>query len=80
MKTIHLCCFVLLSIFSFRSEAKTTPTTTSSTTFYISPDGDDSNEGTIDQPWKTIQHGVDEINLTGGTLKLHDTEWFASRA
>ncbi|MEM9007751.1 MAG: choice-of-anchor Q domain-containing protein, partial [Cyanobacteria bacterium P01_F01_bin.86] len=29
-------------------------------TFYVSPDGDDANPGTKDQPWKTINYAVSE--------------------
>ncbi len=30
--------------------------------FYVSPDGNDDNDGSINDPWKTIQHGVNNIN------------------
>ncbi len=36
-------------------------------TYYVAPDGDDSNPGTIDQPWKTIDTAVDELGA-GDTL------------
>lgn len=32
--------------------------------YYVAPDGDDSSPGTLDAPWRTVQHGVDA--MTGG--------------
>ncbi|MCK4470569.1 MAG: hypothetical protein KAW49_02155, partial [Anaerolineae bacterium] len=29
--------------------------------YYVSPDGDDANPGSFDQPWRTIQHAVDNV-------------------
>ncbi|MEO0986453.1 MAG: right-handed parallel beta-helix repeat-containing protein [Cyanobacteria bacterium J06639_14] len=34
-------------------------------TFYVSPDGDDANPGTKDQPWKTISYAVSEDSAVG---------------
>lgn len=31
-------------------------------TFYVSENGNDSNDGTIDAPWKTIQKAADTLN------------------
>jgi parallel beta-helix repeat protein len=31
-------------------------------TFYVSPTGDDSGPGSIDQPWQTIQHAADTLS------------------
>ncbi len=51
-----------------------TPTPTSddlssqgSTTYYVSKTGSDSNPGTLSQPWKTIQKGIDKL-VAGDTL------------
>jgi len=41
--------------------------------YYVSPDGDDANPGSFDQPWRTIQHAVDNVGpgdtiwVRGGT-------------
>jgi len=40
-------------------------------TFYVSPLGDDSNPGTIDQPWKTVQHAADVL-VAGDTVLIRD--------
>jgi len=29
--------------------------------YYVSPDGDDANPGSFDQPWRTIQHAVENV-------------------
>ena len=42
-------------------------------TRYVSPDGDDANDGTAEQPWGTIQHALDtlapgeQVLVAGGT-------------
>ena len=36
--------------------------------YYVAPTGDDGNPGTIDQPWRTIQHAAD-------TMVAGDTVW-----
>jgi len=58
--------------------ASTATTTSSSTalqtegkTYYVSPSGNDSNPGTIDQPFKTIQHAAD-IVVAGETVLIRD--------
>ena len=58
--------------------ASTTTTTSSSTalqtegkTYYVSPSGNDSNPGTIDQPFKTIQHAAD-VAVAGETVLIRD--------
>jgi hypothetical protein len=35
---------------------------TSGSAYYVAPSGDDSNPGTQEEPWKTIQHAVDTAN------------------
>jgi hypothetical protein len=37
--------------------------------YYVGPGGDDSNPGTQDQPWRTIQHAVDNAN-PGDTIYI----------
>jgi CSLREA domain-containing protein len=37
------------------------PHATTENVYYVSPDGDDANPGTFDQPWRTIQHAVDSV-------------------
>jgi len=45
----------------------------SGNTYYVAPWGDDSNPGTFDMPWKSIQHAADVMNagdtvyIRGGT-------------
>ncbi|MDC0359076.1 hypothetical protein OAO01_09690, partial [Oligoflexia bacterium] len=58
-----------------------TPTTTPSPTptitcnFYVATNGNDSNNGSLSQPWKTAQHAVDTLSnggaicFRGGTYK-----------
>jgi Right handed beta helix region/Protein of unknown function (DUF1565) len=49
------------------------PADPSSPQFYVSTDGDDSNPGTIDRPWRTIQMAMTSatpgstVNIRGGT-------------
>lgn len=45
--------------------------------YYVSPQGDDSNSGAMDAPWRSIQHATDQagagavIHLRGGTYYEH---------
>ncbi len=47
--------------------------------FYVAPDGDDANPGTIDEPWATLEHGTDQslpgdvFVLRGGVYYLEET-------
>lgn len=41
----------------------------SQTNYYVSPTGSDTNNGSADNPWKTIQYGVDHISA-GDTLNI----------
>ncbi len=47
-------------------------------TYYVDPDGDDSNPGTIDQPWATVKHAYstvtpgDTVYFREGTYVLND--------
>ncbi len=38
-------------------------------TFFVSTDGDDSNDGAINTPWKTIKHGLNQLSA-GDTLNI----------
>ena len=38
--------------------------------YYVSPDGDDNNIGTISQPLKTIKKAFDKIKVSGDTIFL----------
>lgn len=42
--------------------------------YYVSPSGDDSNPGTIQSPWRTIQHAADSVN-PGDTVQVRAGEW-----
>lgn len=37
--------------------------------YYVAPDGDDGNPGTIDSPWQTIQHAADTL-VAGDTVYI----------
>lgn len=39
--------------------------------YYISPKGDDRNQGTIDSPWKTLQHAADHVK-PGSTVYVRE--------
>ncbi|QOS80477.1 DUF5123 domain-containing protein [Paenibacillus sp. JNUCC31] len=39
--------------------------------YYIAPDGNDQNTGTIQEPWKTLQHAADHAN-PGSTVYLRE--------
>jgi len=43
----------------------------SSITFYVAPHGDDAGPGTLDQPWRTIQHAA-ETMVAGDTVFIRD--------
>jgi len=36
--------------------------------FWVDPSGDDGGPGTQDQPWRTIQHAVDDVPDRGCTV------------
>lgn len=40
-------------------------------TYYVSPNGDDSNPGKINQPWRTIQHAADTV-AAGDTVLIRN--------
>ncbi len=44
------------------------PLLSHSATYYVSPDGDDSNPGTLERPWKTIQKAANSVQ--GGDMVL----------
>jgi len=49
----------------------TPPETTATTqTFYVALTGSDANPGTIDSPWRTIQHAADSVKA-GETIYIH---------
>ena len=46
-------------------------TTNGATTYYVSANGSDSNPGTVDQPWKTVNYAVsDKSSVKGGDTIL----------
>ena len=55
MSKRHFNFLILLSINCF-----------SQTNYYVSPSGNDINNGTISSPWKTIQHSLN--NMTGNSI------------
>ena len=42
----------------------------SQTNYYVSPSGNNANNGTIASPWKTIQYAVDNVNA-GATIYVN---------
>jgi hypothetical protein len=61
MKNRHLLWFCLLSCLPFLAWSQSA--------FYVSPSGDDSDPGSFASPWRTVQHGVDQLG-TNDTLYL----------
>jgi hypothetical protein len=56
--------------FSLASPAMHSPqqiTASQGNVYYVAPGGDDANPGTIDLPWRTIQHAADTL-LAGDTV------------
>ena len=47
------------------------PALATAETWYVSPDGDDTNDGSEASPWRTISHTVDEATA-GDTIKVMD--------
>ena len=45
-----------------------------STTYYVSPSGNDSNPGTINEPLKTIQRAADVLRNVHGPCSERDRE------
>jgi len=64
MKIITVLCFLLMSASALADE------------YFISPQGDDANPGTMSQPWRTISQGLnsvsdgDTLTLRGGIYRL----------
>ncbi len=50
----------------------------SNTIYHISPGGNDSNDGSANAPWATIQHAVDTI-LPGDTIWVHQGSYAGAR-
>ena len=55
-----------------------TPQTTQNTEYYVSPNGSDDNNGTLDSPWKTLEYALgklspgDVLYLRGGIYYEHE--------
>jgi len=45
--------------------------------YYVAPDGDDSNPGTIDQPWATVEHAYTTVN-PGDTVYFREGTYVIS--
>lgn len=66
MKKITVLCILLLSASALADE------------YFISPQGDDTNPGTLSQPWQTLSHGLnslvagDVLTLRAGVYRLID--------
>ena len=61
-------CFVLFILFT--SFVFTLPVRAQGLTYYVSTGGLDSNDGSSAHPWRTIQHGADQL-LPGDTLLIN---------
>jgi parallel beta-helix repeat protein len=48
-----------------------TDTTVPAGTYYVSPSGNDSNPGTLDSPWRTLQKAADTL-VAGDTVYVRD--------
>lgn len=65
-KILTLLTVIILSLFAFSKKAE-------AASYYVSATGSDTNPGTLSQPWKTIQRGVnamaggDTVYVRGGT-------------
>lgn len=44
-----------------KQRVDTTAAPTAGAVYYITPNGDDLNQGTIDSPWATLQHAADQV-------------------
>jgi hypothetical protein len=58
------------------------PAVASGATYYVAPDGYDSNPGTLDLPWRTIGHALkqlyagDTLYIRGGTYASPSGGWY----
>ncbi len=66
MKKVLILIFVILLFFNFCKVDEQSDDGDSDTTiniYYVSVNGNDDNDGSIDNPWKSIQHGIDQIKV-----------------
>ncbi len=62
--------FVILSIvMAFAFVPVSRNIASAQTTYYVSPSGSDSNDGSAAHPWKTIQHAIDSVS-TGDIIQV----------
>jgi hypothetical protein len=61
--------FIIVVILLGLVGANTTASIAAATVYYVATTGSDSNPGTIDKPWLTIQHAVD-IVIAGDTVYI----------
>ena len=69
----------LFTFAAFPVAAESGATGSTSATFYVSPEGDDSNEGTIDAPFKTIAKAKEMVRTlpkTGGDIVVQIADGF----
>lgn len=56
------------------------PTLRQAPTYYVSPNGSDSNRGTLNRPWRTVKHALKKLSpgdilyLRGGTYYEHEIQ------
>jgi parallel beta-helix repeat protein len=53
--------FILLFVFGAMSAAQSPAAKPSKSDRFVSVDGNDTNDGSVDHPWRTIQHAADSV-------------------
>ena len=66
--------FALVSMHASAASAASTPAQTG-VTYYLAPDGDDANDGSIDHPWATLAHALTQLG-PGDTLQLRQGTYY----
>lgn len=73
MKHLYLLFYLLVLVVACAAPTHpthaNTPIAESPTIYYVAPNGLDKNTGAIDDPWRTIQHAVDNVN-PGDTIMV----------
>ncbi len=62
---------LVLIILQMRTGSDTSVRASATQTYYVAPNGDDENSGTISQPWLTIQHAADTL-VAGDTVLIRN--------
>src|SRR5438309_1763677 len=62
---------IVAAVFTGSSPSGQSDTVAVGQQYYVAPNGDDSNPGTIDQPWRTIQIAMKSA-IPGSTVNIRD--------